>query len=222
MFKKLPLLAAFLAVALTAQAAPTKNIPITQSQIPLTISTPGTYILTGNLTTVSNAIIVNAPIAGPVIIGLKGFSITGPGPSTAGIIVEYSGFFDTSPPITIRNGTISNFLVGLSVENQNNVTVGNQTNVTINKIVFNEPPSTTQEAGVELTRNSSTVIENCTFSFGSNPGSASNGIIDFESVGESYNNNTFIKINIPLFIQNPDGATTTLERYQFALPSSFN
>jgi hypothetical protein len=220
MFKNSRFAALILAGALTAQAAPPPVI-ITSDKLPFTISAPGTYVLTSNLTTASNAIVVNAPIAGPVIIDLKGFSITGPGPSVAGAIIYYSGFFNISPPITVRNGTISNFLVGLSVENQNNVTVGNQTNVTVNKIVFNEPPSTTQQVGVELTRNSSTIIENCTFSCGSNPGSASNGIIDFESVGDSYNNNTFIKINIPLFVQNPDQATTTLARCQFALPPSF-
>src|ERR1700761_5664096 len=67
----------------TTQAAKNATIPI--SYMPFSITAPGTYVLTGNLTfspstsVVVPAITVSTAISGPVVIDLKGFTLTGGG-----------------------------------------------------------------------------------------------------------------------------------------------
>jgi hypothetical protein len=147
-----------LIMSATAQAA--SSTTITQSQLPFTISTPGTYVPTGNLTcpsTNTGAINIIHNLPGAVIIDLKGFTLTGPGDggTTAGIIIHtiegYNSF-----PVTIRNGTIKNFYVG--------VTVGEQNDITVNNVTILEPsvPSTYQY-GIIYERCNSSRVNNCTF-----------------------------------------------------------
>jgi hypothetical protein len=74
-----------LAGALTTQAGPPKKNPppILISSLPFTITAPGTYVLTGNLTSSdsTNAAAIRIPtnIPGPVTVDLNGFTLTGGG-----------------------------------------------------------------------------------------------------------------------------------------------
>lgn len=79
--------------------------PITS--LPFTITTPGSYYLTGNLSTASDGILVSAS---DVTIDLMGFVITGPGPgSNSGI--ELDSFNHEN--LTVRNGTVRSFENGV-------------------------------------------------------------------------------------------------------------
>ena len=105
-------------IALSAQAADT-TIP----SLPFTISAPGTYVLAANMSFTSQqngnaqgAISIPANLPGPVIVDLKGFTITGNGGTSVGVTI--GGAF-TGPqvsnafPITVRNGSLKNFDAGV-------------------------------------------------------------------------------------------------------------
>jgi hypothetical protein len=105
-----------------AQAVPTqaaKSTSIKISSLPFRIATPGTYVLTGNLTfsgTSSNpggGINISTGVAGPVVVDLKGFTISGPGGGYAITIGVISYGSSNVYPITIRNGTIANSQFGI-------------------------------------------------------------------------------------------------------------
>jgi hypothetical protein len=96
---KIPLLmAAFgLLSALSAQAA---NIKI--SSLPFAITAPGTYVVTGNLTFAATtnvaAITISTAIQGPVIVDLKGFTLTGGAGDSIGVgIGVFAGTMDRTP-----------------------------------------------------------------------------------------------------------------------------
>ncbi len=77
--------------------------------LPLTISQPGSYYLTGNLTTASFGIFVDAP---DVTIDMMGFSITGSTPDDFyGIQVTDVGTDNAT--FTLRNGVIRRFEFGV-------------------------------------------------------------------------------------------------------------
>jgi hypothetical protein len=181
-----PLAAAFglIICTLSAQAA---NIPI--STLPFTITAPGTYVLTGDLNSSSlgNAISVGMGIQGPVIIDLKGFTITGPGEASIGVSIGLNvpgSATDTNPfPITVRNGTISNFGFGVLAEHKNP-----PSDITVHKIVFNTSANSANNgAGVFFYLVNSSTVSNCTFHGGAY------GIEDsLSSGGNRYNNDTFI------------------------------
>jgi hypothetical protein len=206
MFKKSLLAALCLISALTAQAAPTPNIPITQSQLPFTISTPGTYVLTGNLSYTSGsefgAININGAIGGAVVIDLKGFTLTSAsGASKAGVSISENTF-----PTTIRNGTITSFANGISVFVSGNPPI--LSNITIKNIVFNQESN----AGVNLDQLiDGATVNGCTFD--------NCGISDSLSTGgNSYNNNTFGS-GVALDVQSYCcGTPLVLNRCQFASP----
>jgi hypothetical protein len=78
------------------------RIPI--SSLPFTIDTPGSYYLTGDLTSTGHGIIVEAD---HVTIDLNGFSLIG---SDSGI---YSGIYMVERSnVEIRNGTVTGFKGG--------------------------------------------------------------------------------------------------------------
>jgi hypothetical protein len=101
------LIAAFgLLSALSAQSA---NIKI--SSLPFAITAPGNYVLAGNLTSpsASNAITIEASVIGPVVVDLKGFTLTGTGEfSTAVFIGDFSG----STPNVVLNANSIRYCVG--------------------------------------------------------------------------------------------------------------
>ncbi|MHC4334199.1 MAG: right-handed parallel beta-helix repeat-containing protein [Planctomycetota bacterium] len=80
------------------------RVPI--SSLPYTISASGSYYLTGDLTTDSNSISVEA---NDVTIDLMGYSLTGSGSAGCGAWMGYS----PKSNIEIRNGTVRNFLLGV-------------------------------------------------------------------------------------------------------------
>jgi hypothetical protein len=213
----------------TTQAAKTSTIPI--SYLPYPITAPGTYVLTGNLTLTSGnlgGINVLTNVSGPVVIDLKGYTITGPGTPSSGVLLSDTGSINTYP-ITIRNGTISHCTSGIYV--------GERTDVTINNIAFIEPADLSTGAniiGVDLERSNSSTVSNCTFIVPvADTGLTAFGIIDSESTGgDSYNNDTFVNMPNSLYVtawnsggespgrQTPPLSTVTLDRCQFAPPPS--
>ena len=209
--------------AITAQAAPKKNPPppppppIQISSLPFVISAPGTYVLTGNLAAPITpykvgAINIATVIIGPVIVDLKGFAITGPGPwesggITDGIIIGSDGSGVTNPyPVTVRNGTINNFGIAIESTTPDNLATITLSNITIDTIVFNLPPTTvdaTGVAGVWFNNTSSSIVSNCTFNgIANDVNDVTYGIVDhFSRGGNSYNNNTFSNMFYPIVIQ---------------------
>ena len=206
--------------AITAQAAPKKNPPppppppIQISSLPFVISAPGTYVLTGNLAAPITpykvgAINIATVIIGPVIVDLKGFAITGPGPwesggITDGIIIGSDGSGVTNPyPVTVRNGTINNFGIAIESTTPDNLATITLSNITIDTIVFNLPPTTvdaTGVAGVWFNNTSVSIVSNCTFNGITND--VTYGIADhFSTGGNSYNNNIFLYMFYPIVVQ---------------------
>jgi hypothetical protein len=212
---KYTILTAALAImsTLTAQAAPSSktSIPITQSKIPFTISAPGTYVLTGNLTLPSGGFFViniTTGITGPVILDLKGFTLTGLGNSQSGVGISIGNGINgavNAYPITVRNGTINNFVLGVSVAAQSDVTVNN-----INFYL----PAGIGANGVSFDRVSNSTANNCSFNvLGIN--GPTYGIVDAGSPGgNSYNNDTFVQVEIPLFVAETGPNGNTLFRCQ--------
>jgi hypothetical protein len=197
------LMAAFgLLSALSAQAA---NIKITS--LPFAITAPGTYVLTANLTfpgqptdnTVA-AITISTAIQGPVILDLKGFTLTGAGGDSLGVgigvFAETGG--PNSYPITVRNGSLVGFGFGVWAEGDNFALMSN---ITVNNLVIKLGPTGQpgNGAGVIFASAVSSTVSNCSFTGGTY------GIEDTASPGgNNYSNDTFIGVN-PLFVTTQNG-----------------
>jgi hypothetical protein len=105
----------------TIIAASGANIPI--KTLPLYITAPETYVLKGDLSYLAtnniSAIVIANNIIGTVVVDLNGFTITGGGELSQnnvsfGVSIGYYNVAMTSvSPITIRNGTFTNFTVGI-------------------------------------------------------------------------------------------------------------
>jgi hypothetical protein len=167
----------------TTQAAKTSTIPI--SYLPYPITAPGTYVLTSNLTPTRTdvpAISIAANISGPVILDLKGFTISG------GYGAIAIGDFNSAPnqyPISVKNGTITNFVQGIILSGDyidlSNLTFSNiQSSSTSSCIIMN--PTT-----------NSCAVSNCIFS------NALYGIAD-NSQNSTYTNLQFTNVYIKLFL----------------------
>jgi hypothetical protein len=114
--------------ALSAQAA-----PVQITALPFSITAPGTYVLTGNLTIPSaqTAITINSVTLGKVVLNLNGRTLTGPGyGNIPGILV---GGNPTGSNITIENGTVAGFWAGISASGGGNTYL---TNIHISKVTF--------------------------------------------------------------------------------------
>jgi len=197
-----------------AQVAPTQAAKSANIQIlalPYVITAPGYYVLAHDLTLPSPGVAISLfrSINGAVVVDLRGFTTNGQGDGYAGIVSGYNPGLANSP-ITIKNGTLKNFGVG--------VPVGEQTKITIAKIVFDAPSppldiySTTNVAFQSV--NNSTIV-NCTFNGGLF------GIVDYgSSGGNSYNNNTFVKVLTPSYVEQSVLGTLTLKSCQFSPPPS--
>jgi hypothetical protein len=173
--------------ALAAQSA-----SITISSLPYPITAPGTYVLTGNLTFSSPpsgdavaAITIATSISEPVILDLKGFTLTGSGGNTLGVgIGTFAGTnVPNINPITVRNGTLKNFAFGVWAEIPNVYL----SDITVNNIAFYPSPNPNNtETGVIFSQVNSSTISNCTFHSGVW------GIEDLQSQGGNvYSNVTF-------------------------------
>jgi hypothetical protein len=195
----------------TTQAAKSTTIPISFLPFP-PITAPGTYVVTGNLSYTSGgtnpAISINGPIAGPVIVDLKGFTITSDVGTDFKACVSITGGTGLYPT-TIRNGTITTFEEG--------VLAYQESNVTVNNVIFNQDVE-----GVFFNFVTSSTVNNCRFN-GGNGGPASYGIYDYQTPGgNSYNNNAFLNIFSPLTVVSvfQNQTPLVLDRCQFSPPPS--
>jgi hypothetical protein len=195
--------------ALTAQAAP--KIPI--SAVPFNITGPGTYELVGNLTctTPIAAAITISNITGPVILDFKGFTITGfaIGGSGTGVVINGG---PNNPPttgnpnsVTIRNGTVSMFQLGVLAESLNDLT--------ISKMHFRGVPPGDLHGGTGIQLNfvNDSLISDCTIA------SAGYGIVDNQSFGGNRYENVFCGAVIQLEVSN-DSIGKTITHCEFAEP----
>jgi hypothetical protein len=185
--------------------------------LPFNITTPGTYVLAGNLISPvvadgTGVINISTPIKGAVILDLNSFTITGTGGTSFGIVIKNNSL--STYPITIRNGTITGFGYGVYAVG---LPAGSMSNITVNKIVFN--PSTAVSPGVGstglyFTGIDSSAVNNCTFNSGYW------GIFDVGSQGgNEYNNLSFVNTIFTFTIQ-PNNASSNLKHIQFAPPPS--
>jgi hypothetical protein len=170
-----------------AQAVPTAAAAPTSIKIwalPFTISAPGTYILTGNLTFNSFVDPAITITAGSVILDLKGYTMLniyqappGSAGASAGVAITNSA---TTNNITIRNGTIKSFYNGVAIEGgpQSPIIV----NLQINEMTF---IGINFSKGVSFIRTNLSSISNCHF--------IQCGIMDSLSQGGNrYSDNSFI------------------------------
>ena len=205
---KLSVLTAALGLIVSALPAQSADIPI--SSLPFAITAPGTYVVTGNLSyaaqTNTAAISIATNISGPVILDLKGFSLTGNLGNSVGVgIGVFAGtFVPNAYPITIRNGTLQNFSFGVCAENNANLT-----GILVKNITF------ITGVGVLFSQVKSSNINYCNFSGGSY------GIEDELSAGgNSYNNDIFTNTS-PLFVSGQNGGiSSVLDHCQFGSPKN--
>ena len=160
--KKLLLLAAALLSALPAYSA---NIKI--ASLPFFITTPGTYVLTGNMNSSASgtnpaAINISPSVSGPVVVDLKGFTITGS--AGFGLCVNIGIGFPAQSnafPITIRNGTISNFSFGVWAESSQGVSAF-LSDITVSNLTINlSQNSADTSAGILWNFVNNSTISNC-------------------------------------------------------------
>jgi hypothetical protein len=163
--------------ALSAHAA-----PIQITQLPITITQPGTYELTAAAAAnpVSNpsapAMIFVGPTAGPVVIDLEGLTIDDRGgPIGEGIVVSAAN------NVTVKNGTVQNFFILIAL-------LGS-TNDTVSHITLNNLTNLNNSIGILLQNVTSPTIEDCVFNageFGIEDGSAGDErFIDCTFVGQA-------------------------------------
>ena len=179
-----PLMAAF-GLIMSALPAPADDIQI--SSLPFNITSPGTYVLTGNLTCQApeNAITINPSTSGNIILDLGGYAISAYpyiGSSETAITVNNP----TASKIIIRNGTITSFWQGLVVNPSGQ---DYMSNIHIENITFYG----IRYRNVFYNLINSSTISGCTF-IGAVPGEsgALYGIEDYGSqTGNSYTNNAF-------------------------------
>ena len=202
-------------LAIPAYAVPKTVI----TTLPFQITTPGTYVLKGDLTVpagVNEAIQISTSTSGSVILDLNGFTLTGTGTNTSvGIgIGHINGPIEPSNayPITIRNGILRNFVFGVFAEISGFSNYASD--ITISHLTF-YTDSIQGSAGVYLQKVNSSTVKDCTFNGGTT------GIVDAQSQGgNSYINDTFMNLSQPLdevdTIISP--LVVTIGHYEFSGP----
>jgi hypothetical protein len=218
--------------ALSAQTGYTQSVTTQTSKsasiqikaLPFNITTPGTYVLTGNLTSSLlrsgtgpslGAINISTTVAGPVVVDLKGFTITGPGSNSFAVTIGALTTEGNTYPITIKNGTISNFEYGVTAvgtpTNQNNYFLSD---IIVNNIVFDVTSTGTAVGyGINFVYVNSSTVSNCTFN------GATYGIADYgSSTGNSYNGITFLNTPYPFIVWRALNSPFALDRCQFSAP----
>jgi hypothetical protein len=157
-----------LLLALTIGNSYSATIPI--NAVPFTISRPGTYELTSNLTSLvaGNAITINVPVAGTVVLNLNGFTINwnqnvGASGGTNGIAILYTN--SPQSVVTIKNGTIGSedqgFWTGIAVNG--NPPNGSNENYLANLTIDNVTFAAERWSDVSLNQVNSATVSNCTF-----------------------------------------------------------
>jgi hypothetical protein len=74
---------------------------------PFTIASPGSYVLTGNLSGSANVLVI---VADDVTVDLNGFTITSTSTTAAAVVIN-----GTLENITVRNGNVFGGLIGINV-----------------------------------------------------------------------------------------------------------
>jgi hypothetical protein len=185
------------------------------STLPFNITAPGTYVLTGNLTSsllrsgnwpCLGAINISTAVAGPVVVDLKGFTITGPGSNSFAVTIGALTTQGNTYPITIKNGIISNFEYGITASTSNPPSLSK---ITVNNIAFNVTSTGTAVGyGVNFLGVNSSTVSNCTFN------GATYGIADYGSVGGNrYNGITFLNTIYPFLVE---GSPLVLDSCEFS------
>jgi hypothetical protein len=165
----------------TTQAAKTSTTPI--SYLPFPITGPGTYKVTSNLTCPADetAITINSSKAGPIVLDLQGFTLNAnpnTGSSVSGIQITGN---PTASSITIQNGNILNFNVGVGAGVIEDPAVTFGSNIHIKNIGL-----ASRRAGVSFGQINSSTVDGCVFQGGNW------GIQDqYTNTGNSYSNNRF-------------------------------
>jgi hypothetical protein len=162
---------------------------ITISSLPYTITAPGTYVLTVNLTSFANSGIIIQPEAamtGPVVVDLKGFSLIAP--NGIGIAISGSGAAVTNAfPITIRNGTV----YSLGVAAQAGPTAPLQNILIANLNIYCGGAN----CGIGFSYVQNSTVRNCMIN------EAANGIVDdYSPGGNHYSNITLTEVAEDLLV----------------------
>jgi hypothetical protein len=179
----LNLILAFTAV-ISSNAA---NIPI--NYLPFTITSPGTYVLNKDLTAPysKTAAITSYQPVGDVLIDLQGHTIhAAPVPfkilnaASIGIHLDVEG--GAAGDVTIQNGTLEGFAVGLVTSSGSNDKPGDDT---VSNITFkNDSTSPANSIGIHFVGSSGVRVVGCKFI-----GAGHIGILDDQSeVGNYYSN----------------------------------
>jgi hypothetical protein len=193
------------AQVVTVQAAKATSTPI--SSLPCNIFSSGTYALTRNLNYPVGqsvpAIVIPSNLTGAVVVDLKGFTIAGGGDGFGVRIGSYDAPATNAFPITIRNGTVTNFTIGIDAS------LGGHdglTNITLDHLTITNPlgVGSGQTTAIYLPTTASTVsycnLRSYEFGIRTNrTGSVANN---------SYKNNTFALVDSPFFFENNDFINT--------------
>jgi hypothetical protein len=183
------LLMAALGQIMSATALQAANIQI--KYLPYTISAPGTYVLTTNMSYPSSqgaAITILKTIPGPVVLDFEGYAITWTGTTgdeAFGIFIGILGpSLVNTYPITIKNGTINGFLLGIDGEE------APITRLTVENMHFANALEAVALAGISYS-----TINNCVFTVDNY------GIYDYnDAANNTYLNNTFNQVSTPVTI----------------------
>jgi hypothetical protein len=179
------------AQSVTTQTGTSASIQI--SALPFSITAPGTYVLTGNLSpSVPNvpAISISTALTGPVVIDLKGFTITAnaaPNQFQSLISLNSQQTVSNTFPITIKNGTLATAAPAsgiTAIANSDMAGAGGvgATDVTIdNVVIIGGGGNIGIFGGVAFS-----TISNCTFI-----GDMGIAIFDRSALGNLYLNDTF-------------------------------
>ena len=189
-------------------------------------------MVTANLSFLSPncaAITISTALSGPVVLDLKGFTLTGGGYNNfnagigIGILPASLGFQGVSNtyPITVRNGTIRDFEIGVLAPSTNSITLNNLTFVIAQIPPYPDPFGLSVSTGVSFFFVNSSNISNCVFKSVTNS-FAAKGIGDTGSLGGNrYTNDSFNAVSQCVAVTNNDGNTTTvLDSCQFSPPPS--
>ena len=168
-------------------------------------------------------ILVPTNLAGPVILDLKGFTLTSNGASvTASVGVGIGGgfvgpFVANAFPITVRNGSLNSFAVGIEASQAEpgpllpppltNIAIRNMTFFLLQAPVANS-------TGIIFFEVDSSTIKNCIFN------NCAFGISDILSAGgNQYTDLTFNNVDEVLVIS-PHAKTIVLDDCNFAAPAN--
>jgi hypothetical protein len=199
-----------LIMSATAQAA---NVQITS--LPFSITTPGTYVLVSDLSYTPQsgaAITISGNLSAPVILNLKGHTLTGSvvipltNNSSDGVFINGSG--PSLSTITVENGTITNFDVGIfaNCNNASGVVENAPSGIDINNIAFAYALSIGGGVDVVFANDVvSSTIRNCSFTIGDI------GIQAQSAGGNRFTNNIFTNLGQLMVLYGGQNISTTVE-----------